>query len=208
MTEKVHTWITKTERKNSAIIQNECYFLWHSVNKYNPLYDFLLFHADSKGLTVCQRPAWRKKKKILLSCDGLCAALTNRSPGPLISVNFRKWISAREETTGARTAPTARGCRTSSKGAWCARPPPFYPHFSAARAAARSVGRWRRQERPLCCADLLCVCVCLCVWARVFVACIYVWFAREPAKSKTKQASASQRETQAGRQRGSPRALC
>lgn len=70
---------------------------------------------------------------------------------------------------------------------------PLWALFPAARAARRSVASVG--------ATVL-VCFGLCTSARI--CCVYVWFAREPAKSKTKEASASQRETQAGRTERQP----
>lgn len=90
------------------------------------------------------------------------------------------------------------------KGAWSARrPPPFILTAPLCRACCCWSGRWRRQERPICSALLcsaLCMCVCVCMSAHT--CCVYVWFAREPAKIKEQ---AGQREparnarTQAGR---------
>lgn len=87
-----------------------------------------------------------------------------------------KWFSARDERTGARTA---RGCRTPSKGARCARRPPS----PCSSSPNRSVGNDR--PRSSVCSD-------------THINCAYVQFAREPAKSKSDQARAERQPASSG----------
>lgn len=117
---------------------------------------------DCEGLTVCQRRtggrAWlEEEKKILLSCDWLCVVpLTNRIPGPLVIVNFGKWVAAPEEGTGGQAA---RGGRTGSKGAWSARR--THCQDSSVGTLLRSVCCTRGVGRSGCCCAVFGPCECV-----------------------------------------------
>lgn len=91
------------------------------------------------------------------------------------------------------------------KGAWSARrPPPFILTAPLCRACCCWSGRWRRQERPICSPLLCSVYVCVCVLARIPAVCM-CGLRVNRRKSKSKQASASQRGTHARRQAGAQR---
>lgn len=129
-----------------------------------------LSQAGREGLTL--RLTRTRGRKIAFGRDGFFG---RRNVSRLRSLP--KWFSARDERTGARTA---RGCRTPSKGARCARRPPS-PCSSSPTAVSGRIGR-----------ALLCVC------SDTRINCVYVQFAREPAKSKSDQARAERQPASSG----------
>lgn len=170
------------------------------------LYYFII-SCGERRVNTRLKTYWRRKKKKnppRLSCDGLSRSNTTdqvTEAARHLSV-LGKWISTREEGTGARTAPAARGCRTRSKRRVVgAAATSVHSHCSSLQSVlllVRSVASAGAAD--LFPTALLCVCVCVCMSAHT--CCVYVWFAREPAKIKEQ---AGQREparnarTQAGR---------
>lgn len=175
------------------------------------LYYFII-SCGERRVNTRLKTYWRRKKKKnppRLSCDGLSRSTTTdqvTEAARHLSV-LGKWISTREEGTGARTAPAARGCRTRSKRRVVgAAATSVHSHCSSLQSVlllVRSVASAGAAD--LFRTALLCsVYVCVCVWARIPAVCM-CGLRVNRRKSKSKQASASQRGTHARRQAGAQR---
>lgn len=177
------------------------------------LYYFII-SCGERRVNTRLKTYWRRKKKKnppRLSCDGLSRSNTTdqvTEAARHLSV-LGKWISTREEGTGARTAPAARGCRTRSKRRVVgAAATSVHSHCSSLQSVLLLV----RSVASAGAADLFptALRMCVCVYERAYLLCVCVvcaWTGENQRASRP--ARASEERTHAGRQghRGSPRAL-